>query len=81
MLLDVIEFSLKPDYQIDLVFANGEKKRFDMKPFLQLKPWNKLLENNRYQHVSIDYGTLVWSGNIDIAPETLYDHSQLISTI
>jgi hypothetical protein len=79
MLLDVIDFKLEQDYQIDLVFENGEKRRFDMKPLLQLKPWNKLIEAHRYQQVSIDYGTLVWSGNIDISPETLYNRSYRIN--
>jgi len=81
MLIDVIDFALQPDYQIDLVFENGERKRFDMKPLLQLKPWNKLIETHRYQQVSIDYGTLVWSGNIDISSETLYERSYRIDNV
>jgi hypothetical protein len=24
----------------------------------------------------VEYGTVVWPGNIDIAPETLYDRSE-----
>jgi hypothetical protein len=70
--MDVIAFTLLPDYEIALTFANGEQKQFDMKQLLTIKPWNRLLENNLYQQIRIDYGTLVWGDSIDIAPETLY---------
>ncbi len=28
-----------------------------------------------FTKASVEYGTVVWPGNIDIAPETLYDRS------
>jgi hypothetical protein len=72
---DLASFTLCGDFQLDLLFANGERRRFDMRPLLQMKPWNRLNAAGVFERVCVDYGTLVWPGEIDIAPETLYDDS------
>ncbi len=63
-----------PNYQLDLTFENGEQRRFDMRRLMDRKPFNRL-NNNSFFGAHVDYGTVVWPGNIDIAPETLYDLS------
>ncbi len=34
MLLDVITVWPRPDFQLDLEFQNGERRRFDVRPLL-----------------------------------------------
>jgi hypothetical protein len=75
-LLDVISVTAHEDYTLDLVFETGEKRIFDMKPFLDKKPFIKLLNSPLFLKASVQYGTVVWPGNIDIAPETLWSRSQ-----
>ncbi|MGO9611848.1 MAG: DUF2442 domain-containing protein [Dissulfurispiraceae bacterium] len=75
ILLDVISVKTRDDYTLDLVFENGEKRRFDMKPFLDKKPFVKLLNSPLFFKATVQYGTVVWPGNIDIAPETLWTES------
>ena len=74
-LLDVISVITRDNYILELVFENGERRIFDMKPFLDKKPFIKLLNSPIFFKASVQYGTVVWPGNIDIAPETLWSRS------
>ncbi len=74
-LLDVCSVEAKPDYTLALVFENGEKRIFDMSSYLDQKPFCKLKSTPLFLKATVAYGTVVWPGNIDIAPETLYARS------
>ncbi len=75
MLADVVKVFPNSDFQLDLVYANGERRRFDMKPLLTMKPWDRIANPQVFKLVRAEYGTVVWPGEIDIAPETLYEDS------
>lgn len=75
ILLDVISVKTHDDYTLELLFENGEKRIFDMKPFFNKKPFIKLFNSPLFFKASVEYGTVVWPGNIDIAPETLWVRS------
>lgn len=74
-LLDVVKVRAKSGYMLELEFENGERRVFDMSPYMDKKPFNRLKDTGAFYGAHIDYGTVVWPGNIDIAPETLYDRS------
>lgn len=74
-LLDVVAVEAKPDYLLHLEFENGEKRIFDMSPYMDKKPFVQLKGSPLFAMAFVDYGTVVWPNNIDIAPETLYDRS------
>ncbi len=75
MLCDVVSVNPGSDFQIDLEYSNGERRRFDMRPLLEMKPWSRIAAPALFSRVTVNYGTVVWPGDIDIAPETLYDDS------
>jgi len=60
------------DYVIKLIFANGEIKRFDMKPYLEMGIFQELKEENMFKTVRISFDTICWANDADIDPETLY---------
>lgn len=75
-LLDVISVEARPNNELYLTFENGEHRIFDMTPYLNKRPFSGLKGSPTFFLATVDYGTVVWPGNIDIAPETLYDHSR-----
>ena len=76
VLLDVVKVEAKPDYVLHLEFENGEKRIFDMAPYMDKRPFVQLKGSPLFAMASVDYGTVIWPGYIDIAPETLYDRSR-----
>lgn len=75
MLIDVVKVLPTADFHLELVFENGERRRFDMRPLLTVKPWIRIADPEIFKMARAEYGTVVWPGEIDIAPETLYDES------
>ena len=69
----------KENYQLLLTFNSGEIKLFDVRPLLEIPVYKTLLKNFSLAHV--DYGTVIWPGDIDISPETLYLKSTPVISI
>lgn len=79
-MFDVIAVQANPaDYTLSLEFENGERRVFDMKPYLDWKPFAPLKARELFEQAFIGYGTVVWPGNIDFSPVTLYDRSVPVS--
>ena len=69
--------SVKPkdDYMLEVSFYDGKKKIVDMKPVIaQGKIFSKLQDKNFFSKARVALDTVVWSDEIDIAPEYLYEN-------
>lgn len=75
-LLDVIDVRARTNYRLHLKFENGEERVFDMAPYMEKKPFIRLKKGPIFIRAKVECGTVVWPGNIDIAPETLYHESK-----
>ena len=64
-----------PDFELILTFNSGERRRFDMRPYLHYTVFGRLENPGYFSLARVDYGTVTWPGDIDIAPETLYECS------
>ncbi|NCC07760.1 MAG: DUF2442 domain-containing protein [Clostridia bacterium] len=65
------------DFKLWVRFNNGEAKVFDFKPLLGTPAFAPLADIAVFKNVYIDYGVPVWNnGDIDIAPETLYEKGE-----
>ncbi len=63
------------DYTISLTFAGGEKRVYDARPLLEQKPFQPLKNLGLFMTAEAKHGTVVWSDDLDIAPEHLYECS------
>ena len=66
----VAEVEVCPEYQLLLTFRNGEKRVFDMRPYLTMPAYRTL--RAVFASGQVAFGTVVWPGDVDISPETLY---------
>lgn len=60
------------DHTITLTFQNGEKRRFDMTPYLASEVFNPLSDLALFHEVRVVYGSLEWPGERDLAYDMLY---------
>ena len=59
-----------------LTFTSGEKRIFDATNLLQYPVYKPLADPEIFNQANIEDGTVIWqNGDIDIAPETLYNQS------
>ena len=66
-------------YKILVVFDNGEKKCFDVEPYIKGDWYGKLRSFEYFQRVSTDGFTVVWPDGQDICPDELYSLGKLVS--
>ena len=71
----VLKVIPQDDYSLLIDFDTGECKRFDVKPYLEKGIFKQLQDISKFKQAYVDYDTVVWPGEIDIARETLYDLS------
>jgi len=60
------------DYQLRLIFNNGEEKIFDVKPYLNIGVFKALKKPDLFKTVRPFLGSILWENNIDLSPDTLY---------
>ena len=60
------------NYLLLLTFENGEKREFDMKPYLDKGIFKELRDVNLFNTVRKSFDTVEWANEADIDPEILY---------
>jgi len=68
----VIKVQPIQDYILNLWFANGEQRRFDMKPYLNFEVFQTLKDLNMFNTATLFLGSVTWSNNSDLSYDTLY---------
>jgi hypothetical protein len=74
-MIEVTAVQAVADFRLVLTFSTGERRRFDMRPYLHYPVFRRLENQAFFDLARVDYGTVTWPGEIDIAPETLYERS------
>lgn len=65
----------RDDFSLVMDFTNGERRAFDMRPYLDIGVFKRLKNKQIFKQAKVAFGTVVWPGDLDIAPETLYIES------
>lgn len=63
------------DYKLKIIYANGEKRLYDMKKNLQYDFYKRLNNIVYFKMVKSVETTVEWANGEDIDPNELYDNS------
>lgn len=66
------------NYILAITFDNGERKQFDVKPYIHGSWYSQLKDNAYFNAVKPDGFTIVWLNGQDICPDDLYYSSKAI---
>ena len=73
MYLAVKDVKPRQDYKLILTFENGEKRLFDMSPYLDLGIFKELRDKNMFNTVRVSFDAIEWANEADFDPEVLYE--------
>ena len=65
----------RDDFRLELTFSTGETRLFDARPYLEKGAFRRLQNPALFKQAYVAFDTVCWPGNLDIAPETLFDRS------
>lgn len=66
-------------YQIMVEFDNGERKNFDVAPYIKGEWYGMLRSFEYFRRVAVDGYTVAWPDGQDICPDELYHLGKPIS--
>lgn len=67
----------RDDFHLVLTFDTGETRCFDARPYLTQGVFTQLQDVALFKRAYLAFDTVCWPGELDIAPETLYDRSEV----
>ncbi len=71
----VTKVRTRPGFQLEMEFSTGETRIFDVSPYLEMGVFKQLKDPSVFNQAYVGFDTVCCPGNLDIAPETLYDKS------
>lgn len=64
------------DYTLTLTFENGERRRMDMRPYLDSEVFGPLKDLSLFAAVRVAFGSLEWPGERDLGYDMVYAVSE-----
>ncbi len=68
----VMSVRAQDDYVLDLLFDNGERRLFDVKPYLTLGVFARLQNLALFRSARVVSGSVEWPDDLDLSYDTLY---------
>jgi hypothetical protein len=63
------------NFTLSLLFTNGERRLFDVKPYLTVGVFKTLDDPAYFRRVRVFLGSVEWPQGQDFCPDTLYEES------
>lgn len=80
--IKVKEVMVLDDMMMILTFTTGEQRLFDASELLNYPAFAPLKDKKVFKEASVEHGIVTWNnGEIDIAPETMYQNSYAYNKI
>ncbi len=76
MSLAVIDVEPLNDYKLLLTFENGEKRIFDVSPYLDKGIFQELKNEEKFRTVRVRFDRIEWCNQADLDPEFLFEKSK-----
>ena len=68
----VIKVQTEKDYMLSIWFSNGERRLFDMKPYLDYEVFQALRDRTLFDTATMFLGSVTWANDADLSYDTLY---------
>lgn len=79
--LKIIGFEMLAPHRMKVVFNDGETRVFDGRILLKGEAFAPLADADAFSRCKLDCETLTWlDGELDVAPEFVYENSERYST-
>ena len=76
MYLAVIDVEPLNHYKLLLTFENGEKRIFDVSPYLDKGIFQELKNEEKFKTVRVRFDSIEWCNQADLDPEFLFEKSK-----
>lgn len=73
----VINVQPQQNFKLLITFNNGEKKSFDVKPYLGIGIFKELQDISVFNSVKPYLGSIQWVNGVDLCPDTLYIEGEI----
>jgi hypothetical protein len=70
-MIKVVSVEPLDNYKLRLQLSDGRKGIFDVSSYLNMGVFRELKKTDYFRRVYLDYGTVVWPHEQDIAPDTI----------
>ena len=76
MYAGITEVLATDDHKLLLTFDNGERRLFDIAPYLSIGRFAELRSIEAFQKIGVSFDTVEWENGLDLDPEFLYEKSE-----
>ena len=70
----VVDVDYLGEHKLFLRFQDGKEGKIDLSDWVKEGIFSKLQDRRQFVQFGLEHGTLVWSNQLDISPEYLYNH-------